>query len=65
MIIQAIRDLRSADPIRALDAFLWLVYDDAALWLGVLGVRNVDEDSMLGLIGEGKLHAKRRRSQAD
>ena len=38
VITQAVKDARDVDPIRALDAALFLVGPDAALWLDELGM---------------------------
>jgi hypothetical protein len=39
VVVQAFVDLRDTDPLRALDALLWLI-GDASLWLEGLGMDN-------------------------
>ncbi len=43
VIVQAVKDMQQGqDPIKALDACLWMLGPDAPLWLDGLGLGDVD-----------------------
>jgi hypothetical protein len=56
VITQAVRDARDPDPIRALDAAIFLVGPDAALWLEGLGL----ELDPVALVTSGRVRRVRR-----
>jgi hypothetical protein len=59
VVVQAFADLRDPDPLKALDALLWLL-DDSPLWLDGLGW---DVDTVK-LLTSGKVtKVKRERKQ--
>ncbi len=41
-IRQAVNDFRSQDPLRALDAFLWLSGEEADVWFEAASMQGVD-----------------------
>lgn len=47
VVSQAIRDLREADTMSALDAAMWLTSDDFGLWADAMGIPFADGYKLL------------------
>lgn len=56
VILQAIRDMKHGDTVRALDAALWFVSDDFGIWAEACGIPFADGCKLLT---SGALQRKR------
>jgi hypothetical protein len=59
LIAQALRDLQSHDPVKKLDALMWLTGDDFPIWADAMAAPFMDPYKMLSM-GSAKRLTERR-----